>query len=147
MRPAAAALATLCLASACGSSARSQATTTAAAGSQAAPAGASCTSAGHSVCVTAAARGHTVTIATGWRLTLKLQSPGLTFGVPTQHGDALRQLAPASPSKGAVTVAYRAVRVGSVQLRAPERPRCRVGAVCPQFIVLWTLTVRVKSGT
>jgi hypothetical protein len=95
--------------------------------------------------VTAAARGHTVTIATGWRLTLRLQATGRTFGVPTQQGGALRQLAPASRINGAVTVSYRAVRAGSVQLRALERPRCRAGAACPQFIELWTLTVRVKA--
>jgi hypothetical protein len=143
MRFAAGALATLCLASACGASARSQGTTTAAHPPQPPPASTTCTSAGHSLCVTAGARGHTHSIATGWRLMLRLQAPGRSFGVPTQQGSALRRLAPASRSDGAVTVAYRAVRVGSVQLRALERPRCRAGAVCPQFIVLWTLTVRV----
>ena len=73
-----------------------------------------------------------------------LAAPRRTFTIPPgQGGRALRQLGPVHRSDGAASVAYRAVRVGSVQLRAFERPRCLARTACPQFVVLWTLRVRV----
>ena len=145
MRPATFALAALCLASACGASARSQGGERPGSVAQSPPPPSTCTSTARSRCVTAAARGGTVSVGLGGRLTLMLAAPRRTFTIPSgQGGRALQQLGQVRRSDGAASVAYRAVRVGSVQLRALERPRCRAGAVCPQFVVLWTLRVRVS---
>ena len=107
--------------------------------------GASCTSRPGSVCVTDRARGHTVRLLTGWTLTLRLDAPGRSFSAPRRYGPAALRALGAPRHNGTELVArYRAVRPGTVSLRATERPVCRPGAACPDYVSLWTLTVRVN---
>ena len=98
-----------------------------------------------SVCVTERARGHTVQLAAGWTLTLRLGAPGRQFSAPRQYGgQALRELGEPRRSGTEVIASFRAVRPGTVQLRATERPLCQPRQPCPDYLVLWTLTVRVS---
>ena len=107
--------------------------------------GASCTSRPGSVCVTDRARGHTVRLLTGWTLTLRLGAPGRTFGAPQLFGASSLQALGRPRHSGNETVAsYRAVKPGTVMVRATERPRCNPGSVCPDYVSLWMLTVRVS---
>ena len=139
----------LALASACGSSAGGQD----APRSSPAPVGAAAASAASapclirpgSVCLTERARGHTVQLTVGWRLTLRLGAPGRRFSAPSQSGgEVLQALGPPRRSGNEVTAVFRAARPGTVQLRATERPVCRAGTPCPLYLALWTLTVRVN---
>ena len=146
---AAAAAALLLLAGSCGSSAPSNATAvsppTSAGGGGAVAAGTPCTSRPGSVCVTEQARGHTVQLRPGWTLTLRLGASGRTFGAPRQSGgNVLEALGRPHQSGSELIASFRAVRAGTAQLRATERPLCRPGTACPDYIALWTLTVVVK---
>jgi hypothetical protein len=98
-----------------------------------------------SVCLTERARGHTVQLALGWTLTLRLGAPGRQFSAPRQYGgQALRALGQPRRSATEVIASFRAVKPGTVQLRATERPLCRPREPCPDYLTLWTLTVRVN---
>jgi len=109
-------------------------------------AGASCVSRHGSVCLTEAAGGHTVQLTVDWKLTLRLGGPGRRFSAPRQYGggEALRALGHPQRSGSEVIASFQAVRPGTVQLRATERPLCRSGLACPDYVALWTLTVRVN---
>ena len=98
-----------------------------------------------SVCLTERARGHTVRLRPGWTLTLRLGAPRRTFSAPRQYGgNVLETLGRTHQSGSELIAGFRAVRPGTAQLRATERPVCRSGAACPDFIALWTLTVVVE---
>ncbi len=108
-------------------------------------AGAPCLTRPGSVCVTETARGHTVQLALGWTLTLRLGAPGRRFSVPRQYGgDALQAVGQPRRSGGETITSFRAVRPGTVQLRATVGPLCRRGRLCPDYLALWTLSVRVS---
>jgi hypothetical protein len=144
-----AAVATLLLASACGaSSARSTESGPPApspVGSGGHVAEGPCASKARSLCVTERARGHTVELPVGWTLTLGLGAPGRRFGAPSEDGgDALQPLGQPRRSGSEVIASFRAVRPGTVQLRSIERPACRAGSPCPDYLVLWMMTVRVN---
>jgi len=105
-----------------------------------------CTVRPGSVCLTERARGQTVRLRPGWTLTLRLGAPGRKFGAPRQYGgNVLQTLGPAHESGSELIARFRAVRRGRAQLRATERPVCRSGTACPDYIALWTLTVVVQS--
>ena len=98
-----------------------------------------------SVCLTETARGRTVQLSVGWTLTLHLGAPGRRFSAPRQYGgDALQALGQPRLSGGEAVASFRAVRAGTVQLRATEGPACRRGRLCPDYLALWTLSVRVS---
>ena len=98
-----------------------------------------------SVCVTERAGGHTLQLTKGWSLTVRLGAPGRRFSPPRQSGQALQALgAPVRQGSEVVSV-FRAVKAGTSQLRATERPQCRADQACPQYLVLWTLTVKVTG--
>lgn len=108
-------------------------------------AGAPCVTRPGSVCLTETARGHTVQLAVGWTLTLRLGAPGRRFSVPRQYGgDALQAVGQARRSGGETITSFRAVRPGTVQLHATVGPVCRRGRLCPDYLALWTLSVRVN---
>ncbi len=145
----AAAAATLLLASACGASAGGRSASAPSpepvAGAGGGVASAPCAIGARSVCLTEAARGHTVQLALGWTLTLRLGAPGRRFSAPRQYGgQALQALGEPRRNGTEVSASFRAVRPGTVQLRAAEGPLCRPGEACPDYLVLWTLTVRVN---
>jgi hypothetical protein len=95
--------------------------------------------------VTETARGHTVQLAVGWTLTLRLGAPGRRFGVPIQYGgEVLRALGPPRRNGGELIASFRAARPGTVQLRATEQPVCRSSLACPDYVALWMVTVRVN---
>ncbi len=96
------------------------------------------------VCVTERAGGHTLQLTEGWTLTVRLGASGRVFSAPRQDGDALQALGAPKREGAEVVSVFRAVKAGTSQLRATERPLCRAGQACPQYIVLWTLTVRVE---
>ncbi|HUH80839.1 MAG TPA: hypothetical protein VLZ06_05885 [Solirubrobacteraceae bacterium] len=142
-------VATLVLAGACGGSSAgrggSDAPAPAPVGAGGRVAGAPCAIRPGSVCVTERARGHTLQLITGWTLTLRLGAPGRSFSVPVQSGPAALQALGRPRRTGTELVArYRAVRPGTVMLRATERPVCQPGKACPDYVSLWTLTVRVN---
>ena len=149
----AAVVATLLLASACGAGGNAGGGS-AAARTAPAPsptpvgdtgAGAPCVTRPGAVCVTEGARGHTVQLAVGWILTLRLGAPGRRFSAPVQEaGGVLRALGPPRRSGTEVITRFQALKQGTVQLRATERPLCRAGLACPDYVALWTLTVRVN---
>ena len=97
-----------------------------------------------SVCVTERAGGHTLQLTEGWMLTVRLGASGRVFSPPHQDGDTLQALGAPTHEGAEVVSVFRAVRTGTSQLRATERPLCRAGQACPQYLVLWTLTVRVS---
>lgn len=98
------------------------------------------------MCVTSDDDGHTVTVAVGWTVGVDLRTPNSLWSVPSQsHARVLRQIGALRRSGGAVQVAYKAVAPGRTELRALERPACRPGQMCPQFILLWRLYVRVTG--
>ena len=152
------AAATLLLASACGASSDGHGSSTASryasapspppvGGTGGRVAGASCEIRPGSVCLTERARGHTVQLTVGWTLTLRLGAPGRRFGAPRlAGGQALQALGPPRRSSTEVVAGFRAVKPGTVQLRATERPLCPAGRPCPDYVALWTLTVRVSAA-
>ncbi len=108
-------------------------------------AGAPCVTRPGSVCLTETARGHTVQLAVGWTLTLRLGAPGRRFSAPRlSGGNALRGLGPARRNGTEVIASFRAVSAGTVQLMATEGPVCHRGSACPDYLALWTLSVRVS---
>jgi hypothetical protein len=110
------------------------------------PASAACTTGARSVCVTRAADGHTVTVGVGWTIRVDLHAPSSVWAAPSQSGaHLLRQIGAAHRSSGGVQVTYGAIAPGKTELRASERPMCTPGRMCPQFIVLWQLYVRVAG--
>ncbi len=153
---AAALLSTALLASACGASAGGSTASVPAGGASvpsptpvAGPggrvAGAPCVTRPGSVCLTETARGHTVQLTVGSTLTLRLGAPGRRFSVPRQYGgDVLRAVGQPRRSGGESITSFRAVRPGTVQLRATVGPLCRRGRLCPDYLALWTVSVRVS---
>ncbi len=108
-------------------------------------AGSPCVSRPGSVCLTETARGHTVQLTVGALLTLRLGAPGRRFSAPRQYGgDALQALGEPHRNGTEVISSFRAVRPGTVALRATEAPVCRRGRLCPDYLALWTLSVRVS---
>ncbi len=91
-------------------------------------AGAPCVTRPGSVCLTETARGHTVQLAVGWTLTLRLGAPGRRFSVPRQYGgDALQALGEPQRSGREMISSFRAVRPGTVALRATGAPAAGAG--------------------
>ena len=89
---------------------------------------------------------YTVQLTVGWTLTLHLGAPGRRFSVPAQSGgSALHELGQPRRSGTEVIASFRAVRPGTSELRATEGPVCRRGRACPDYLALWTLTVRVSG--
>lgn len=96
------------------------------------------------MCVTRTADGRTVTVGVGWTIRVDLHAPSTLWAGPSQsRAHLLRQIGAAHRGSGGVQVAYRAIAPGKTELRASERPVCPPGRMCPQFIVLWQLYVRV----
>jgi hypothetical protein len=56
----------------------------------------------------------------------------------------LRQLGGVRRAGGGVSLAYRTLARGKTDLRAFERPLCRPGRACPQFILAWELHIQVS---
>ncbi|HMD51622.1 MAG TPA: hypothetical protein VKG62_02825, partial [Solirubrobacteraceae bacterium] len=75
----------------------------------------------------------------------RLGAPARQFSAPRQYGgNVLQALGRPRESGSELIAGFRAVRPGTVQLRATERPVCRAGTACPDYLALWTLTVLVN---
>ncbi len=98
------------------------------------------------ICITAAERGRTITVRVGAIFTLDLRAPRRTFSEPSQSGAKVLELIAASRSASAAEASYRALAPGRAELRSVERPVCRPGRACPLFLVLWEVTVLVRSA-
>ena len=111
-----------------------------------ASASAVCTTGARSVCVTRSAGGHTVTVGVGWTVGINLHAPNSAWSGPSELGARLlRQIGGVRRGGGAVEVAYRAVAPGRTELRASERPVCPPARMCPQYILLWEVHIRVTG--
>ena len=111
-----------------------------------ASAAAACKSSGRTVCITSSANGHEVEVKVGWTLAVDLHAPGMLWSDPVELGARLlREIGPVRRNGGAVEVRYRTVAPGRTDLRAFERPVCRPRRVCPQFIVVWEVHLRVSG--
>jgi hypothetical protein len=112
----------------------------------AASASTACMRGARAVCITASANGQTVVVGVGWRVGVDLQGSERAWSAPVEGGaDLLRQVAGVRRDGGAVQVAYTAVAPGRTDLRATERPLCRPGRMCPQFILLWQVHIQVSG--
>jgi hypothetical protein len=107
------------------------------------PSAGSCAPGTRTRCITANDEGRTITVRVGETFTLELKASGRSFGEPTESGAKALELIGASRSGSAAEAYYRAVSIGRIWLRAPERPLCRRGRACPMFIELWQVQVRV----
>jgi hypothetical protein len=100
-----------------------------------------------SVCVTASANGRTVALGVGWTVEVVLSTPNGIWSGPVELGSRLlRQLGEVRRVGGGASVAYRTSSPGQTELRAFERPPCRPGRVCPQYILVWELHIRVSRS-
>ena len=109
-------------------------------------AGAACRTRARSVCVTASANGHTVTLGVGRTVEVDLHAPSRVWSGPSELGARLlRQIGGVRRNGGAVQVTYRAVAPGRTDLRAFERPVCPPARMCPQFIIVWEVHIRVTG--
>jgi hypothetical protein len=107
---------------------------------------AACTTGARSVCITSKANGHTVRLGIGWTVGLDLHAPGGAWSDPSEVGARLlRQIAGVRRDGGAVEVLYRTVAPGRTNLRAFERPVCPPARMCPQFVLLWEVHIRVTG--
>lgn len=142
----------LTLASACGGAQDSTALgTTTGAGSNGrtttTPAGSHpCVPGTHTICITAADRGRTITVSVGATLTVELRAPRRSFSRPTVSGAKVLALIGSSQSAGAAEAHYRALAPGRAVLRSVERPVCARGRACPEFLLLWQVSVLVRSA-
>jgi hypothetical protein len=147
----------LALVSACGSSAagpRAPSATVARgpsatlpSGHSSAPASGACRPGAHTVCLTHSSGGRTVQIGVGWTVGVDLQSPSGVWSGPTQAGaHLLRQLGGVRHDGRGIEVSYRALAPGRTVLRAFERPVCPPMRACPQYILVWQVTIRVAGG-
>jgi hypothetical protein len=108
-------------------------------------ASAACTNGARSVCLTPSAGGRTVAVGVGWTVAVRLGSPNSIWSEPSLHGRTLlRQLGAARRKENLVEVAYTAIAPGETDLRATERPACSPAHMCPQFILLWEVHIRVS---
>ena len=106
-----------------------------------------CKARARSVCVTSSANGRTIAIGVGWTVEVDLSTPNATWSGPVEVGPRLlRQLRAARRAGGGASAAYRSARTGTTELRAFERPLCRPGRVCPQYILAWQLHIRVSKS-
>ncbi len=121
------------------------ATGTGAGGAPVAHSGANaCAPHAHTLCITVADEGRTITVHVGASFTLELRAAGRSFSEPTQSGAKALQTLARSRSGAAAEAYYRALAPGTAVLRSAERPLCRRGPVaCPLYIVLWQVRVRV----
>ena len=111
-----------------------------------ASASAACTTGARSVCVTRSANGHTVTVGVGWTVGLNLHAPNSVWSGPSELGArVLRQIGGVRREGGTVEVAYRAVAPGRTELRAFERPVCPPARMCPQYVLVWEVHIRVTG--
>jgi hypothetical protein len=104
-----------------------------------------CTSAVHTVCLTAASSGQRITLSEGTVVHVDLRSAESSWRGLSEVGPLLlRRLDPPRRTSGAVEASYAAVEPGHTELRAFERPICQPTRACPQFIVLWQVDIRVR---
>jgi hypothetical protein len=100
-----------------------------------------------SVCVTASANERTIALGVGWTVEVVLSTPNGIWSGPVEQGPRLlRQLGEVRRAGGSASVAYRSASPGRTELRAFERPLCRPGRVCPQYILVWRLHIRVSKS-
>jgi hypothetical protein len=99
------------------------------------------------VCATASSNGRTIAAGVGWTIEVDLNASSSIWSTPVEAGEhLLRQLAGVRRTGGGVSAAYRTVAAGKTELRAFERPLCRLGRACPQLILVWELHVRVSTS-
>lgn len=110
------------------------------------PASDPCAPGTSTICITAAERYRTISVRVGATFTLELRAPRRSFSEPMESGAKVLELIGSSRSGGAAEAYYRALAPGSVELRSVERPVCRPGRACPLFLVLWEVTVLVRSA-
>jgi hypothetical protein len=111
-----------------------------------ASASAVCTTGARSVCVTRSANGHTVAVGVGWTVGIDLHAPNSVWSGPSELGARLlRQIGGVRRDGGAVEVAYRAAAPGRTELRAFERPVCPPARMCPQYVLVWEVHIRVTG--
>jgi hypothetical protein len=103
-----------------------------------------CAARPRAVCITRSDGDRTVSLGLGRTIVLVLATPGGNWSAPSEIGThVLSPLGAPSRSGGGVTVIYRAAQPGTTTLRALERPVCAPGRMCPQFVLLWQVRIRV----
>jgi len=104
-----------------------------------------CASAVHTVCLTAASSGQTITLSEGTVVNVELRSAASSWrGLSEVGPQLLHQFDSGRHGAGAVEASYTAIEPGHTELRAFERPICRPTRACPQFILLWQVAIRVR---
>jgi hypothetical protein len=78
---------------------------------------------------------------------VELSSPNGIWSGPVEVGPRLlRQLGAVQRAGGGAMVSYRSASPGKTALRAFERPLCRPGRACPQYILVWELHIRMSES-
>jgi hypothetical protein len=96
------------------------------------------------VCIDRGDGGHTVHVALGQTVMVRLGGSGLRWSDLHEVGPHLvDQHGATAVRHGVLTAAYVATAVGRTGLRASEAPTCARGKACPQFIVLWQVRIVV----
>lgn len=104
-----------------------------------------CVPSAHTVCVTPASSGKTVTLTIGAAMDVALRAASNSWSGLSQVGPRLlRPISSTRVGAGTIEASYRAVEPGHTALRAFERPVCPPMRACPQFILLWQVNIRVR---
>ena len=104
-----------------------------------------CVPGAHTVCLTPASSGKTVTLTIGATVDVALRTASGSWSGLSQVGPRLlRENGSTRAGAGTIEASYRAVKTGRTALRAFERPVCPPMRVCPQFILLWQVNIRVR---
>lgn len=91
-----------------------------------------------------ARNGQTITMVKGTCARLQLTPSSLNWSLPASSGGAVRVLARGSFTPDA-TAALRAVHTGRATITSIGRPNCAAGRMCPQYLVSFSLHVRVVA--
>jgi hypothetical protein len=86
-----------------------------------------------------------VRVQVGRRIEVVLVGAGLRWsGLHEVGAPLLRRRGPVADGDGRLTATYAAVRTGRTSLRASGAPKCSPGQACPQFILLWQVTIVIE---
>jgi hypothetical protein len=94
------------------------------------------------IVLTTASSGSTQTVATGTRVVVVLKSK-LVWSTPASSDTTVIKQIHGTGTNGAGRTTFATLRPGTAQLSAEGRPNCSDTTSCPQFVVLWQVTINV----
>jgi hypothetical protein len=94
------------------------------------------------IVLTVSSSGSTQTVAVGTRIVVALKS-SLVWSDPTSSDTTVVVPVHQTGNKGSVRATFAALAPGAAQLTAEGRPNCTPRQACPQFVLLWQVTINV----